>query len=594
VNIRRRGLRVPAVQKLWKLAPHDPSASARLAQAIRTSPVVAQLLLNRGIADPAAARLFLDAPLSALHPPATLPGIPAAVERIGAAVAAGQRVCVYGDYDVDGTTGTAILLGVLKLIGATAEYYIPNRMDEGYGLNVEAIRSLASAGVGLIVTVDCGAASVAEADEARRLGLSLVVTDHHELADRLPPADAVVHPRLPGGIYPHPGLSGAGVALKLAWALAQRACGGEKVTPRYREFLLDAVGLAALGTVADVVPLRDENRAIVRHGLERLARKPSVGVRALIEAAKLSPDRLKAEDIGYRLAPRLNAAGRLECARLVVELLTTGSPVRAKEVAEYLEDLNTQRQTIERKTTAHAKDLAEAGGFDKQPAIVLGSPDWHPGVIGIVASRLVDHYGRPVLLVAEKEGDLASTGSGRSVAGFALHEALRACAAELLAHGGHAAAAGFKVLPSRLADLRERFVAYAGSAFVAGPPSPVLTLEAEVPLSALTFGLLGDLDKLEPYGADNPRPRFLATGLTVDGLPRRIGGGERHLTFRVRQGGTVVRAVAFGMGDRLEELMSAGGSCSVVFTPKLNEWNGSRSVEMEVTDFRPEPTPELG
>ncbi|MFO0847787.1 MAG: single-stranded-DNA-specific exonuclease RecJ [Gemmataceae bacterium] len=584
---------MPPARKAWKLSPFDPSGAKRLAATANISPVVAQLLLNRGIADPAAARLFLEAPLAALHPPASLPGVTAAAEQILSAAGAGVKVCVYGDYDVDGTTGVAILLGTLRKLGIDAGYYVPNRMDEGYGLNAEAIRTLAASGVGLIITVDCGIASVAEAEEARRLGVRLIVTDHHEFADRLPAADALVHPRLPGGAYPFAGLSGAGVALKLAWALAQRACGGERVSPELRELLLDAVGLAALGTVADVVPLRDENRAIVRHGLLRLAKRPPVGVKALIEAAKLGTNGLKAEDIGFRLAPRLNAAGRLECARLVVELLTTTNPVRAKELAEYLEDLNTQRQTLERRTTTQAKELAEAGEYHTGPAIVLGSPDWHPGVIGIVASRLVEHYARPVLLVAEKEGDQASTGSGRSVAGFPLHEALKACTADLVAHGGHAAAAGFKVLPSRLSLLRERFVAFAASAFADGPPAPTLLVETEVPLSALTFGLLNDLDKLEPYGADNPRPRFLATGLTIDGQPRRIGGGERHLTFRVRQGGTAVRAVAFGMGDRLEELLSSDGECSVVFTPKLNEWNGSRSVEMEVIDFRPQGVPAL-
>jgi single-stranded-DNA-specific exonuclease len=585
---------LPPIAKTWHLLPSNREAAAQLARGASISPVVAQLLINRGITDATGARAFLDAPLASLHPPGQLPGIGPAADRIVRAVAEHRRICVYGDYDVDGTTGTALLLGILRRIGAEPEFYVPNRMDEGYGLNCAALQSLAASGVSVVVTVDCGITSVAEAEEANRLGLELIVTDHHEMTDRLPAAAVLVHPRLPGSAYPHPGLCGAGVALKLAWAIAQRASGSEKVNPEFREFLLDAVGLAALGAVADVVPLRDETRVIVRHGLERLACKPTVGIAALIEAAGIGKNRpLRADDIGFRLAPRINAAGRLECARLVIELLTTTSLERAREIAGYLENLNQQRQALERKIVAHARDLVEANGYDADPGIVLASADWHPGVIGIVASRLVEQYCRPVLLVALKEGEEAASGSGRSVGDFPLHEALRACDGELLSHGGHAAAAGFKVHPSRLTTLRERFVACAAAHFGPTLPAPRLVLEEEVPLAALTFNLMSDLDRLEPYGAENPRPRFLATGLKLDGNPRKIGGGERHLSFRVRQGSTVIRAVAFGMGDRLEELLSGGGACSLAFTPKVNEWQDRRSVELEVADFRPVESPEL-
>lgn len=585
---------MPPASKTWHLLPHDQAGAARLAAAADVSPVVAQLLLNRGIADAAAARLFLDAPLAGLHPPQLLPGVEEAADRLVRAVSDGRRVCVYGDYDVDGTTGTAVLLGVLRMLGADPDFYVPNRMDEGYGLNAAAVRALGKAGIALVVTVDCGICSVEEAEEARRCGVELIVTDHHEPKDRLPAADVLVHPRLPGSRYPHGGLCGAGVAFKLAWALAQRASGGERVTAPFREFLLDALGLAALGAVADVVPLRDETRAIVRHGLGRLARKPTPGVQALIAAAGLGKHReIRAEDIGFRLAPRLNAAGRLECARLVVELLTTTNPGRAKELAEYLENLNQQRQVLERKITAQAREAVEANGYDRDPGIVVASAEWHQGVVGIVASRLVERYGRPALVIAAKEGDAESTGSGRSVPGFPLHDALQACDGALLGHGGHAAAAGFRVLSSRIDLLRERFNAFAAIHFRGIPPAPRLVLEAEVPLSALTTGLLNDLDKLEPYGAENPRPRFLAADLVVEGQPRRIGGGERHLSFRVRQGGTVLRAIAFGMGERAEELMSAGGACCLAFTPTLNVWQDRRTVEMEVADLRPGGMPEL-
>jgi single-stranded-DNA-specific exonuclease len=590
--------------KTWRLLPHDSTAVERLASALSVAPVVAQLLLNRGVADAEGARRFLDTPLSGLHPPERLGGVSAAADRLLAVVRAGKPVCVYGDYDVDGVTGTAILCQALRLLGAEkVDYYVPHRLEEGYGLNAAALRQIAQDGSALVVTVDCGIASVAEAEEARRLGLELIVTDHHEPRDTLPAADVLVHPRLPDVGYPFGGLSGAAVAFKVAWALCTRACGSDKVTPRFREFLLDAVCLASLGVVADVVPLHDENRILVRHGLHRLRKAPSPGLRALIESAGLPADvPLKASDVAFKLAPRINAAGRLGHARLVVELLMTPSAGRAADLARYLEGQNKDRQTLERATLSAARDLVAGLDLGTTPALVLASADWHAGVIGIVASRLVDLYARPSLLIAlRKDGaegpggerEVVGQGSGRSVPGFPLHEALRACDDLLLSHGGHRAAAGFKVAPHAIDAFRARFCEFAARHFPDGPPPPALVIDAEVPLAALTFGLLKELDRLEPYGAGNGRPLFLAAGLEVLGTPRRIGQGERHLSFRVKQGETVVRAVAWGLGERLEELMADAGRCSVVFTPRVNEWQGYRSVEIEVVDFRPGPDAEL-
>ncbi|HKA07433.1 MAG TPA: DHH family phosphoesterase, partial [Gemmataceae bacterium] len=301
---------MPAVPKIWRLAPHDRVAIERLAAQLQTSPVIAQLLLNRGLNSLDEAKRFLDAPLTGLHPPMSLPGVADAVERLYQAVEAKKKVCIYGDYDADGVTGTAILLGLLLQLGVHADFYVPHRLEEGYGLNVDALRQLAAAGTQVVVTVDCGIASLDEADEARHLGIELIVTDHHEMKDRLPAAAVCVHPRLPGCNYPFGGLSGAGVAFKLAWALAVRHCGSEKVTENLRNFLMDALCMATLGLVADVVPLCDENRILVRAGLNRLRDKPPLGIRTLIESAKMAPDQsIRAEDIGYKLAPRLNAAG---------------------------------------------------------------------------------------------------------------------------------------------------------------------------------------------------------------------------------------------------------------------------------------------
>jgi single-stranded-DNA-specific exonuclease len=586
------------VAKNWHLLPYDRGDIERLGTALRLPPIVAQLLLNRDLSDLPAARRFLEAPLNGLHPPDLLPGVAEAADRLLKAIRDGRRICVYGDYDVDGTTGTAILWQALQMLGASVDFYVPHRLDEGYGLNATALRQIASTGATVVVTVDCGIAALAEAEEAVRLSLELIVTDHHEFKDRLPSAAVLVHPRLPGGSYPFGGLSGAGVAFKLAWALCQRFCGGERVTPRFRDFLLDGVALTALGLVADVVPLLDENRIFVRHGLVRLQRAPTPGLKALLDTAGLGDKQtVSADDVSFRLAPRLNAVGRLGSARLVIELLTTTSPQRATSLARYLEGQNVQRQAFERRILARARELVGEGDLAGTPALVLADADWHPGIVGIVASRLVDLYARPVLLIAlrQDQGECGpiGQGSGRSVPGFPLHEALQACGDHLISHGGHAAAAGFKIQPELIEGFRQRFWAYAAEYFRASPQNPRLLIDAEVPLGALTTGLVRDLDQLEPYGTSNRRPLFLAAGLQVVGEPTRVGGGERHLSFRVRQQGTTLRAIAFGMGDRAPELMSAQGSCCLAFTPRLNEWQGFRRVDLEVTDFQARPDARL-
>jgi single-stranded-DNA-specific exonuclease len=587
---------VRTTNRIWQLQPHDPAGIERLAAALRVSPVVAQLLLNRGLAEPDSARHFLTAPLTGLREPELLPGAAVAADRLHRAVLDKKRICVYGDYDVDGVTGTAILYQTLRLLGAGVEFHVPHRLEDGYGLNAQALRDLAERGVALVVTVDCGIASPAEATEANRLGLELLITDHHEPKEHLPDAAVLVHPRLPGHNYPFGYLCGSGVAFKVAWALCKRVSGSDKVPPHLRELLLDAVALVALGTVADVVPLHDENRIFVRHGLARLRKTPSPGIQALLRSAGLADKAsLVAADIGFTLAPRLNAVGRLGSARLAVELLTTPEPAKAAELARFLEDQNKVRQSIERKISQEAKALVEEMNLAGSPAFVLENPSWHAGLIGIVAGRLADTFARPVLLLATRgDGELIAQGSGRSIHGFKLHEALQECADLLLSHGGHATAAGFKLMRENLPAFRERFCEVAARHFADAPPTPVLKLDAEVPLSALTPGLTDALAGLDPYGSGNPQPLFLAGDLQIVGEPRRVGLGERHLSFRVRQHGSELKAIAFGMADHEEELMSDGGRCCLAFTPRLNEWQGRRSVDLEVRDFQPGPRAQLG
>lgn len=582
------------IPKRWQLLTPEPERAREIAQALAIPAVLAQLLLHRGVATAEAARRFLSCSLADLHDPAELPGATEAAQRLLAAVRAGRRICIYGDYDVDGITGSTLLWRCLRLAGGEVDYYVPDRFDEGYGLNAAALRKLKEHGVDTVVTVDCGIAAVAEAAVARELGLELIITDHHEMKAELPLADVLVHPRLPRSTYPFPQLCGAGVAFKVAWALGQQLSQARKVSDAYRQFLLESVALVALGTVADVVPLWGENRIFVRHGLLSLQSGPSIGLQALLAAAKLDQNKaLNSEHIGFTLAPRLNAAGRLGSARLAIELLATQTPGRAEDLARYLTAQNEQRQTVERRIFAAAKEQVEAlGDLDAVHALVLADPAWHAGVIGIVASRLVERYARPVLLVANR--DEPAQGSGRSVEGFPLHEALAACGQHLLSHGGHAMAAGFKLRPGALDAFRADFQAVAAQRLRQQPMRHTLRIDAEVPLAAVTGGLVKGIAMLEPFGQGNARPHFLAAGLRLVGTPRKVGASERHLSFKVQQeNGPSFRAVAFGMGERHEELLSGRGDCSLVFTPRKNEWNGYTSIDLHVIDFQPAARPVL-
>jgi single-stranded-DNA-specific exonuclease len=582
--------------KHWRIAPHDPGRIAALAQNAGVSAVVAQLLLSRGMDDPVQIRSFLDAQLTGLCDPELLPGATLAAERIAAAIAAGRKIVIYGDYDVDGMTGAAILVQCLRLLGATVSSYVPHRMDEGYGLNDEALRSLAGRGAELIITVDCGVASVAEAETARQLGLELIITDHHQFADTLPNAAAIVHPSLPGTAYPFPGLCGAGVAFKLAWALCQQASQAKRVGEPMKNFLLSAVGLAAMGTVADVVPLGFmngccENRILVRHGLVSLRERPPLGLAALMKITGLDQKReLSSEDIGFMLAPRLNAAGRLGQAALGVELLTTESPDRAQALAEYLHELNSSRESLERSVYLAANKQAQQFDPEGDAALVLADRGWHPGVIGIVAGRLVEKYHRPVVMIALDElGLKPGVGSARSVPGFALHQALAACSSHLVSHGGHAMAAGLKIAAENVDAFRADFCEYAAGAIEPEQRVAELRIDAESPLSALTETAVRQLELLAPFGNGNPRPVLAATDVELVEPPKKIGGGQRHLSLRVRQHGVSMRAVAFGGGEWAEELEAHRGPISLAFRPVINEFKGRRSVELQVCDWRPEP-----
>ncbi|HET6882133.1 MAG TPA: single-stranded-DNA-specific exonuclease RecJ, partial [Pirellulales bacterium] len=565
--------------KRWRIHSHSAERIAALERAAGVSAVLARLLICRGVEDPLAVRNFLDPKLTQLRDPGELPGVPAAADRIWRAVSAGERITVYGDYDVDGMTGAALLIECLRLLGAEVGYYVPHRVDEGYGLNDEALTAIARQGTKLVVTVDCGVTSVAQAETAHQLGLDVVVTDHHEFGPALPDAAAIVHPRLPGTTYPFAGLSGAGVAFKLAWALCQQASGAKKVGEAMRNYLLSAVGLAALGTVADMVPLVDENRVLVQHGLASLKQRPGLGLAALMRLAEIDrKPALDSEDIAFSLAPRLNAAGRLGQAQLAVELLTTRSAERATALAEYLHELNGSRQSLERSIYLAANKLAqEQHDPERDAAFVLAERGWHPGVIGIVAGRLVEKYQRPVVLVAfDGLGVKPGIGSARSVPGLNVYDALCGCAHHLVSHGGHAAAAGLKIEEGKVEHFRNDFCEQVAGSLTVEQRTAELAIDAEVSFGELTLAVLNQIERLAPFGQHNPRPLMCASGVTLAGPVQRIGGGGRHLALKLAQHGVVLRAVAFGGGDWADELAKQPGPMAVAFRPVINDFNGFR------------------
>jgi single-stranded-DNA-specific exonuclease len=581
------------MSKRWRIRPHDSDQLARLEKMAGVPPVVAQLLLNRGITDEKAIRQFLEAPMLDLHDPELLPGIQDAADLVMATIAAGKRITVYGDYDADGMTGTAILLRCLSMLQADAGSYLSNRMSEGYGLNSERLEKLAGEGTSLVISVDCGIGNVAEAARARELGLELIITDHHRFGETLPEANVLVHPALPGSSYPFAGLCGAGVAFKLAWALCQRASDARKVSPAMREFLLLAMGLAAIGTVADVVPLLDENRIIVRHGLVSMREHAPLGLKALMRRTKLEQkSSLDADDIGFTIGPRLNAAGRLGQAELGVELLTTDNPQRAEDLAEYLDELNESRKTLERSISLAAnKQIKEDYDAENDDAFVLAGRGWHPGVIGIVASRIAEKFQRPTIIIAQdKIAREPAVGSGRSALGLDLYEALNACTDHLVKHGGHPAAAGLTIEDRNIDAFRSAFCEHVAESICEEDLVAEVMIDAETTLSQLTLQVVEQIHQLAPFGNSNPRPVLCAAGVEIAGRPSRMGGGDVHLSVKLKQHSVTLRAVAFGKGDWAEEMDQVEGNIDIAYRAVINEFRGQRNVELHLVDWRPAET----
>jgi single-stranded-DNA-specific exonuclease len=578
----------------WHLPPAPRPEAESLAAALDLHPLAALLLARRGVTDPEAARRFLRPEVTHLHEPDLLPGMEAAATRLAAAVKGRERIAVYGDYDVDGICGTALLVSLFRSAGADVIPYLPDRRKEGYGFSAAAVRKLAADGVKVICTVDHGSSAVAEITLARDLGIDVVVTDHHIPADgAFPPAIALVNPKMeiPGGVpYPFPSLCGTGVAFKLGWAVARKLSGGRKVTPDLRTRLTEAMALVALATVADVVPLVDENRVLVVYGLALLPKSPSPGIRALLESARCADRTPDVEDVGFRLAPRLNAAGRLGDPGRALELLITEDGARARELAAELEGENKSRKEIEQRIVAEARARVPLDAAGRPPAgIVLAGDGWHVGVVGIVAARIAEEFHRPAVVVA-MDGP-RGRGSARTVNGFHLQRALAACGDHLVTHGGHAAAAGLEIVRERVEEFAAAFARHAEANLPEGDRLAVLELDALVDPSELDGNLVGALARLAPHGNGNPAPLLGAGDLRIVGRPRTMGKSGDHVAFHVRgRGGAseTRRAVWFGGAALLDAVLSEGdGRFCLAYRPSINRFRGSEEIEMMVEDAKP-------
>ena len=553
---------------IWNVNEPDPGSVNALVGA-GYAPLAAMVLASRGIRDSAQANRYLDCS-APLPDPFLMTDMDRAAGRVGLAMAQGEKIAVFGDYDVDGITSTCLLTDFLRRHGADVVSYIPGRLEEGYGLNPIAIRQLSSEGVKLIITVDCGITALAEAELCRELGIDLVITDHHECKDSLPRAAAVVDPHRIDGGYPHKNLSGVGVAFKLASAL----CGDQEAV------LQEYADMVCLGPVADVMPLQGENRVFVARGLEALRHTERPGIAALMAESGCDPKTVSASSIGFMLAPRINAAGRMGQIDLALELFLTKDPVRAGEVARQLCDLNRQRQAVESEIYRQAVAMLPNGAPPE--AIVLADESWHQGVVGIVASRIAEEYACPTFLIC-LDGEHGKA-SSRSHGGFNLFSSLTALSPLLESYGGHELAAGFTITRSNIPEFRRQICALAAGFYSDDTPRTSLDIDCAIPAELLTLSNIESLGVLEPCGNSCPKPVLMMKNLTIERIAM-VGGG-RHMRLRLRSGRAGVNAIYFSANPQTVSIQP-GDVVDIAFTPQINEYRGERTVQMNVLDIRP-------
>jgi single-stranded-DNA-specific exonuclease len=557
----------------WLESPVDAESVRRLARELKVSPLVARLLVQRGLSETAAAQAFLHPSLGQLHAPELMAGMREAVARLRCALERHEKILIYGDYDVDGTMAVVVLLTALRMLGAEVEAYVPHRLTDGYGMRVPVVEEAAANGFRVVISVDTGIREHAVLARARELGVDCIVTDHHLPDGHLPPACAILNPLRPDCGYPEKSLAGVGVAFKLAQALL-----GERLTARLLQSFLKVV---AIGTIADVVPLLGENRVIARFGLESLRQPAQSGLAALIELAGLAGKEISAGDVGFRLAPRLNAAGRMENARDVIDLFTLPDAARTREIAERLDRLNRERQRVEEEILrAIVADLERRDDLRAQYTLVLAGEGWHRGVIGIVAQRVVERYHRPALVIGIEDG--VGVGSGRSIRSFHLLDALTSVGDLFQRFGGHAQAAGFALAVEQIPELTRRFEGHARNVLTASDLESVLRVDAPVDLAEVDWPLYEEMIQLEPFGMGNPTPVFGARGVRLLATPRILQ--EKHLKLRIGTGARTLDALGWGWAARTPSL-EAGQQVDLAFTLEQNNYQDVASLQLIIKDL---------
>ncbi|MBL8768430.1 MAG: single-stranded-DNA-specific exonuclease RecJ [Planctomycetes bacterium] len=565
----------------WRFYPDDLRLQEDLARQFSLSRLAARILINRGLRGPDDVAAFMSASLEGLTDPFRMAHMERAVDRLVAALARKETIVVYGDSDVDGVSGTALLAGFLRAVRADVATYTPNRLEEGYSLTPRGEAFIRDRGAKVVITVDNGTTAVDAIARLQADGIDVIVCDHHEPGERLPPALALLNPKWDGCGYPFRWLCGTAVGFRLLTALATRLPARANQHETLIRVLRHSIGLVALATICDCVPLVGENRALARSGLAALSSGEHPGVQALLRIAGVH-GRVQQDDVSFRLGPRINAAGRLGHAERALELLLAADDATARACAKELDERNQTRQDIEAHILQGAREKAAIAATSDAPILVLADEGWHPGVVGIVASRIATEFQRPTILIGMRGA--SGRGSGRSVRGFDLHHALAQCAKHLRAFGGHAFAAGLEVDAAALPAFIDAVNAAARTSWK-DDPDQELWIDAEVPLGVLTPSLMAELERLAPFGEGHPLPTFVVPDVQLGGAPRRVGRNQNHLTFPVLQSGVVRNAIAYGMGPRADSIGSAE-RFSVAFTPRLNLFRGKAGVDLEVKDIR--------
>jgi len=560
------------MEKLWVFKKEDEHTRELFAKELGISLVTAQLLINRHITTTREAEVFLKCSFDSLHNARLLKGMDKAVSRIKKAISKKENIVIYGDYDVDGISAVSLLVLVLKRLGAKVSYYIPNRIEEGYGLNNPAIKAAKKKKTSLIITVDCGTGASREVEYANSLGIDVIITDHHEITGELPKAFAIINPMQHDCPYPFKHLSGVGLAYKLAEVLA------EDSSIRMAEYL----DLVALGNVADIVPQVGENRILTRYGLRELNQTNKVGLHALIKVSGLSGREIISGHIGFILGPRINASGRIGSPELSVKLLLTEDEKEAEELADTLNKENRNRQKLEGRILKDAFEKAEELDLKKENAIVLASEDWHKGVIGIVASRLVEKYYKPTILIALSKG--VGRGSGRSIAGFHLFDAIKSCKRHLDNFGGHEGACGLTIREDKIGSFKKAFNKVSQVALSENVLKPKVEIDMEIPLNTLSGKLIYELDGLAPFGPWNPKPLLSTRNLELKNAPQRIG--KDGFKVWVTDKKLTCEAVGFRKAkSHLPRLIT--NKVDIAYTPEINNWRGMSSIQLTIQDIKP-------